>query len=175
MIMVFKAQLLNPGAPLLDETAARAAAGAGTVALVISGVMSALGAALMVPRLGALRALAAEEARLLAEQSPQTGALLQGMIQNGLAEWSVAIVAFWAVAQFILALWQWRRPNQTIPLSMIALLVYRLGDRGLEAIADPSGLTPLAGATLGLLLVCLWLHVVAVRGAARLADLRRAA
>ena len=116
-----------------------------------------------------------EEARLLAEQSPQAGALMQGMVQGGLAEWSVAIVALWAVAQFILASWQWRRPNQTIPLFMIALLVYRLGDRGLEAIADPSRFTPLAGVTLGLLLVCLWLHVVAVRGAARLAALRRSA
>jgi ABC-type uncharacterized transport system permease subunit len=88
---------------------------------------------------------------------------------------AVAIVALWAVAQFILASWQWRRPNQTIPLFMIALLVYRLGDRGLEAIADPSRFTALAGVTLGLLLVCLWLHVVAVRGAARLAALRRSA
>lgn len=173
--MVLPTQMLNPGAPLLDEASARSAAGAATVALVISGIMSALGAALMIPRLGSLRAVAMEEARLLAEQSPQAGALMQGMVQGGLAEWSVAIVALWAVAQFILASWQWRRPNQTIPLFMIALLVYRLGDRGLEAIADPSRFTPLAGVTLGLLLVCLWLHVVAVRGAARLAALRRSA
>ncbi|WP_298127927.1 hypothetical protein [Brevundimonas sp.] len=175
MTMIFRMQMLNPAAPLDDEVAARAAAGAASVALVISGVMSALGAALMVPRLGALRAVAMEEARLLADQSPQAGAMLQGMVQNGLAEWSVAIVALWAVIQFILASWQWRRPNQLIPLIMVVLLVYRLGDRGLEVIADPSRLTPTAGATLGLLLVCLWLHVVAVRGAARLAALRHSA
>jgi hypothetical protein len=167
--------MLNPAARLGDEPAARAAARAAAVALVISGGTSAFVAALMVPRLGALRALAAEEARLLAEQSPQAGALLQGMIQNGLAEWSVAIVAIWAVAQFILALWQWRRPNQTIPLFMIVLLVYRLGDRLLAAIADPSSLTLPTVGMLGLLMVCLWLHVVAVRGAARLAALRRSA
>ena len=167
--------LINPLAPLRDDGEARAAAGASTVALVISGLMSAVGAALMSQHVDAMRMAASEEARRFAEQSPQTSAILQGMVENGMVEMGVLIVAAWAVIQVLLAAWHWRRRGSFIPIVFLVLLVYRLGDRLLELALNPgaAGTWTLIGVPL--LALCVLLHAVALRGVSRMGQLRREA
>lgn len=167
--------LLNPAASMADPDRARTAAGASTVALAISATMSATGAVLMSQQVGRLRLAAAEEARLLADQSPQTAAVLEGMIQNGMVEMGVVLVASWAVVQFILAAWHWRRPGTTIPVLFLVLLSYRLGDRLIGVSLGRSETSVWTGVVVTLLAICLILHVTALRGANRLAAIRRAA
>jgi hypothetical protein len=167
--------LINPVAPLRSEGEARVAAGASTVALVISGAMSAVGAALMSQNVDAMRMAASEEARRFAEQSPQTSAILQGMVENGMVEMGVTIVAVWAVIQVLLAAWHWRRLGSFIPIVFLVLLVYRLGDRLLELALNPAGATTWTLIGVPLLALCVLLHAVALRGVSRMAELRRAA
>jgi hypothetical protein len=167
--------LINPVAPLRSEGEARVAAGASTVALVISGAMSVVGAALMSQNVDAMRMAASEEARRFAEQSPQTSAILQGMVENGMVEMGVTIVAAWAVIQVLLAAWHWRRLGSFIPIVFLVLLVYRLGDRLLELALNPAGATTWTLVGVPLLAFCVLLHGVALRGVSRMAELRRAA
>lgn len=167
--------MFNPLAPLPGASEAKAAAGGSSVALVICGAMSAVGAAVMSQNVGAMRLAASEEARSLAEQSPQTAALLQGMVENGMVEISVAIVAAWAVIQVLLAAMHWRRPGSVLPIIFLVLLVYRLGDRlvGLSTGSDQASAWTMVGVPL--LALCILLHATALRGASRLAEIRRAA
>lgn len=172
--MTSVAHMLNPAAPLRTEEEARAAAGAGTVSLIISGLMSAAGAAMIVGRVDELKRAAMEEAARFADQSPNTAAMLQGMVESGMVEWAVALVAVWAAGQLLLAAVHWRRPGSFIPILFIVLLTYRLGDRMLGLAQGGEGGWA-TFATVILIVVCLVLHIQAVRGASRLAALRRAA
>jgi hypothetical protein len=167
--------LFNPAASMADPDRARTAAGASTVALVISGAMSAAGATLMSQQVGALRVAAGEEVRRFAEQSPQTAAILQGMIENGMIEMGVVLVAGWAAVQILLAAWHWRRPGTVIPIIFLVLLTYRLGDRLIDLVLRPGEASVWTGVVVALLALCLILHVTALRGATRLAAIRRAA
>lgn len=167
--------MLNPTAPLRGESEARTAAGASSIALVISGVMSAIGAAMMSQQVDALRAAAAEEASRFADQSPQTSAILQGMVENGMVEMGVALVAIWAVAQLLLAALHWRRRGTFIPILFLVLLVYRLGDRLLDLATAARPATVWTAISVGLIALCILLHIVALRGASRIAALRLAA
>jgi len=167
--------MINPFAPLRGEGEARAAAGASTFALVISGAMSAFGAVLMSQNMGAMRLAAAEEARRFAEQSPQTAAILQGMVENGMIEMGIALAAGWAAFQIILAAWHWRRRGTVIPIIFLVLLVYRLGDRAIDLALRPGEATGWTLLSVVLLALCVLLHAVALRGASRAAELRRAA
>ncbi|HEV2082503.1 MAG TPA: hypothetical protein VGR32_08605 [Brevundimonas sp.] len=167
--------LINPLAPLRGEGEARAAAGASSVALVISGAMSAVGAVLMSQHVDAMRMAASEEARRFAEQSPQTSAILQGMVENGMVEMGVVIVAAWAVLQVLAAALHWRRPGSFIPIVFLVLLVYRLGDRLLELVLKPAEASAWTLIGVPLLALCILLHAVALRGVSRMAQLRREA
>lgn len=166
--------MLNPAAPLRTEDEARAAAGAGSLALVISGLMSAVGAAMALGRVDELKQTALEEATRFAERSPNTAAMLQGMVENGMVEWGVGLIAFWAAVQLLLAAVHWRRPGSFVPILFIVLLTYRLGDRLLGLVQGREGGWATV-VTVVLMLICLVLHAQAVRGASRLAAFRRAA
>lgn len=167
--------LINPVAPLHGEAEARTAAGASTVALVISGLMSAIGATLMSQHVDAMRAAASEEARRFADQSPQTSAILQGMVENGMVEMGVMIVAAWAVVQMLLGAWHWRRRGSFIPIVFLVLLVYRLGDRLVELALNLGEADAWTLIGVPLLALCVLLHVVALRGVSRLGQMRREA
>jgi hypothetical protein len=167
--------LINPLVALRGEAEARTAAGASTLALVISGAMSAVGSALMSQHVDAMRMAASEEARRFAEQSPQTSAILQGMVENGMVEMGVVIVAAWAVIQVILAAWHWRRRGSFIPIVFLVLLVYRLGDRLLELALNPGDANAWTLIGVPLLALCVLLHAVTLRGISRMGQLRREA
>ena len=167
--------LFNPLAPLRGEAEARTAAGASTLALVISGAMSAVGAALMSQHVDAMRMAALEEARRFSEQSPHTSAILQGMVENGMVEMGVLIVAAWALIQVLLAAWHWRRRGSFIPIVFLVLLVYRLGDRLLELVLNPGEADTWTLIGVPLLALCVILHAEALRGVSRVGQLRREA
>jgi hypothetical protein len=167
--------LINPTAPLRGPGEARAAAGASSIALIISGTMSAIGAVLMSQQVDAMRLAAGEEARRFADQSPQTSAILQGMVENGMIEIGVGLVAVWALLQFVMAAWHWRRRGAFIPILFLVLLVYRLGDRLVQLVVTPGGFSVWTGVAVTLLLICILLHVTALRGASRMTQFRREA
>lgn len=165
--------LINPAAPLRGPSEARAAAGASSFALIISGAMSAVGAALMSQQVDAMRMAASEEALRFHDQSPQTSAILQGMVENGMIEMGVGLVAVWAVLQFVMAAWHWRRRGAVIPIIFLVLLVYRLGDRLVQLVVSPSVFSVWTGVAVALLVVCILLHATALRGASRIDQIRR--
>lgn len=167
--------MINPSSPLRDEGAARIAAGASTPALVISGFMSAVAAALMSQQVDVVKVALGEEARRVASSSPQTSAALQGLVENGLVELGVGLMAAWAVIQIALAAWHWRRRGSFIPIVFLILLAYRIGDQLLGVFTGSDGASPLTIASILLLSVCLLLHAVALRGVSRLTALRNAA
>lgn len=161
---------IHPTATLDTEAHALAATRASSIGMVIGAGRDAI--------LAWYAANAGAEATRLAvdqmTQRPETAEQMQAATQIGLAGTIVMVVL-----QLALAVVHWRKPSSLLPLVFLMLVVWALGSGALALInalggqgstMQPMGLILMTVATMTAAAI---LHATAIRGAGRLAELRK--
>jgi hypothetical protein len=161
---------IHPTAALTSEPQALAAARISSIAMVIGAVRDAV-LAWYAANAGA------EATRIAVDQmtrQTETAEQIQMATDIGLTGAVVAIVL-----QMVLAVVHWRKPTTLLPLVFLMLVVWALGTGGLAllgilngqgTVTQPVGLVLM---TLVTMTVAALLHATAIRGAGRLAELRK--
>ena len=161
---------IHPTRALDTEALALAATRASSIGMVIGAVRDAV--------LAWYTANAGAEATRLAvdqmTQRPESAEQMQAATQIGLAG-----AVFVVLLQLVLAVVHWRKPTSLLPLVFLMLVVWALGTGTLALIyvlsgagteAQPIGMILL---TLLTMTAAAFLHAIAIRGAGRLAELRK--
>lgn len=161
---------INPTAVLDSEAQALAATRASSIGMVIGAARDAV-LAWYAANTGA------EATRLAVDQMtrrPESAEQMQAATQIGLAG-AILVV----VLQLVLAVVHWRKPTSLLPLVFLMLVVWALGS-GVLALVHALGGQQTAAQPMGLILMTLatmsiaaFLHTTAIRGAGRLAELRK--
>jgi hypothetical protein len=163
---------IHPMAVLDTEAQALAATRASSIGMIIGAGRDAI--------LAWYAANAGAEATRLAvdqmTQRPETAEQMQAATQIGLAGTAVMVVL-----QLALAVVHWRKPSSLLPLVFLMLVVWALGT-GALAFVYAVGSQGMASQPMGLIVMTLvtmsaavFLHATAIRGAGRLAEIRKLA
>lgn len=163
---------IQPTAALDTEAKALAATRASSIGMVIGAGRDAI--------LAWYAANAGAEATRLAvdqmTQRPETAEQMQAATQIGLAGAIVMVVL-----QLALAVVHWRKPSSLLPLVFLMLVVWALGTGALAFVYVLGG-QGMASQPIGLIVTTLvtmsvaaFLHATAIRGAGRLAEIRKLA
>ena len=161
---------LGPTAELKTEAEALSAARASSIGMVLGAARDAV--------LAWYAATAGAEATRLAvdqiTRRPESVEQMQTATQIGLA-----VTGLLVVLQLVLAVVHWRKPTSLLPLIFLMLVVWALGTAAL-ALVYAAGGQETSGQPIGLILLTMIamtaaaiLHATAIRGAGRLAELRK--
>lgn len=161
---------IHPTAALETDALALATTRASSVGMVIGAARDAM--------LAWYTANAGSEATRVAvdqmTQRPENAEQMQAATQIGLAG-----AVFVVVLQLVLAVMHWRKPTSLLPLVFLMLVVWALGTGALALVsalnghgsqAQPMGLILMTVVTMTAAAI---LHATAIRGAGRLAELRK--
>jgi len=90
---------------------------------------------------------------------------------------AVGFTVIFAVLAALLGLAQWRRPNRIVPIFGLAWMLYELSSSAVALmVGAPVGTLDLPGwaaaSSVGVVVLCLILHVAALKGAAAMAGLQ---
>jgi len=165
--------MINPSAPLRNETEARAAARASAIAIFIGVLMGIVTVAMMMnggltDMEAAMKAQAGSDPNL----AGMTGAVAQGTLY---------FTIFLVLVQAVLGFVQWAKPNVFIPILFLILVVYGLGISVLALISAGDQSAPQSMmntpavmiASIVVMLIQALLHAVGIRGATALSKFQR--